>query len=455
MTVTPSPATLTGSTLTSTITVAPGSAAPGTYQLSVTGTAPQGSGVAPQTATLTVTVTAPASHSVTVSYCADNAPLWVAVQDGSGAWTQVTTGANNSYTVQFTGDRVGVASVTGTTGSSTDLSVFYATAAELQALGNAVNVQCRTATPSGKTVNGSVAGLGPTDFATISLGSASASVSGAGPFTFQLMNVPNGAHDLIAGLSTLSGTSLQLTKLIIRRGLDPAAGSTLPALDFGSSEAFAPVTRNVTINGLGTDQATVGTSLVTATGSSTFLGFGSPSTAATQPYYGVPDAQLQSADLHQMFVSAAPVGSSNSSRAAFVYFHSAADRTVTLGAALGAPTITTLAPTPYLRLRAQLPQQSDYNRLAEVSYSQSNGTSGSRTASVAMTAGYAGGGAYTLDIPDFSGVAGWNNAWGLQPGVSTNWSVAEIGGTFLFGFQAPSEGASFVEASLSGTITSP
>jgi hypothetical protein len=334
------------------------------------------------------------------------------------------------------------------------LSVFFATAAELEAAGNAVNPRCGF-TGVNKTVNGSVENVGIDEMAQITLGDSSATVLGLlGVKTFQLKDVPMRTLDLIATRSTRSGSTLLVNKLIVRRDQNPADGSTLPVLDFLSSEAFAPATANVTISGLGTDETFLVAGLITANGTSAFVSNGSASTATTQFYSGVPDSKLIPGDLHQLFVSAAPVGSSDSSREAEVFFHSVADRSVTLGAPLSAPTITTTGTTPYLQLRAQLPTQSDYDRFGQISYSQGSGGA-SRRVSVAMTKGYAGSAGYDLLIPDLSAAAGWNNAWGLQPAVSTQWNAEEFGGTLLFGFQAPSEGASVVAASLRGSISSP
>lgn len=458
MTVTIDPPSVPGNATTATISVSPdATVTPGDYTLTIQGT---GTGVTAQSTTLAVTVTG-VPTSATYAFCADNAPVWLAVQDGNGPWTRVTPVATNTYTFQFTSGRGGVAYVTSASGS-TDVTVLYATSAELAGTGGTNTVECTT--PAGKTVNGSVAGLGPStptvsDFATIVLGPSTASATEAMP-TFQLTNVPNGPHDLIASRSTFtfSGTDFTsvVNRIIIRRALDPPNGSTLPVLDFGSAESFAPATANVTIGNLGTDQALTSTALSTANGSSAAFSFTSASAAATQPYYGVPDAQLIAGDIHVLSVIATPTGPSpTTSRFASLYFRSVTDRTVTLGSVLGVPTITREAAAPYLRLRAQLPLQAEYNSAGGVSYTQ--GTSPSTTWSVLMTGAYAGGAAYDLIIPDLSGAAGWNNAWGLVPGVSTEYSVFEIGGTFnqFFPGRVPVEGATSVFATRSGTIASP
>ena len=448
MAVTVTPASVTGTTAT--IEIAPTTAvAAGSYTLTIQGT---GTGVTTQSTTLTVQVAAASTTSGTYAFCADNAPTWFAVQDGNGPWTRVTASAANSYSFSFASGRGGIAYVTNSSGGA-DLTVLFATAAELAGSGT-TNVAC---TIGGKTVNGSVAGVAATDFATIALASSTAQVIGAGAHTFQLEGVPSGAHDLIASRAeqTMSGSDylLVVNRLIIRRGLDPADGSTIPVLDFAASESFAPATADVTINNLGGDEASSAVSLNTANGTSSSFYFSIPSTASTRPYFDVTDAQLAGGDLHSLLVFASAPSDETSVRLASVYLRSVANRSVTLGPAIGAPTITTVASSPYLRLRAQLPLQGEYDRFGGVTYSQSSG----RETSVFMTGAYAGSGPFDLTIPDLSAVSGWNNAWGLQPGVSTEWSVFESGGTFMSGFPGatPTEGATVISASRSGTISSP
>ena len=454
--VTVAPVSIPGTATTGTLTVvASSSAAAGTYSLTVTGT---GTGVANKTATLSVQVTAGTTQSATFAFCSDDAPAWFAVQDGSGPWTQVT-GTNNSFTFHFTSTKVGIAYVTTSATSGSDVTVVYATAAELQGVGGTTTVECTT---GGKSVNGSVANVGASELATISLASSSATVIGGGVNTFQLTGLPQGAHDLVASriTQTISGTSISyaLNRLIIRRNLDPANGSTLPVLDFNASESFAPATANVTIGNLGSDQALAEAGLTTANGTSASFFFSSPSTATTLPYYGVPDAKLATGDLHSLTVFATPPGSGSpsTSRVAALYFRSVTDRTVTLGSTLGVPTITTVATTPYLRLRAQLAAQSEYNRLAGIFYTQGSGAS-ERSVSVMMTAAYAGAASYDLTIPDLSAASGWNNAWGLQPAVATQWTEIEAGGSFNFFFpgQHPTDGSTVLYATRTGTIASP
>jgi hypothetical protein len=337
------------------------------------------------------------------------------------------------------------------------LAIYYGTQAELSGTGGS---QCLAG--SGKTVNGSVAGVGTSSSATVSLGPKTASVSGAsGSPNFTLTNVPDGALDLVASKSTtaFNGTSISITldKLIIRRGVNAANNSTMPVLDFGSAEAFDPVQANLSVGNLGADVATASTFYFTASGSSAagagvFNG-GLPGSGPFK-YYGVPSAKQAPGDLHLAQAIAFPsLGNTSTLRIAGLYFKDPTDRTVTMGPVLNAPTVTVTATSPYVRFNATGTLNTEYGQSFAMTYSQAN-TTLSRFVQITATQSYLGGLAYNFTIPDFSGVAGWDNNWGLKTGISTTWSV--VGAAFTgigFGSGTPVEGSTFTAGARTGSIT--
>jgi hypothetical protein len=339
-------------------------------------------------------------------------------------------------------------------GGGYSLSIFYATQAELTGQGTGVCFQ----PPSGKTVNGTVAGVGPTDLTQVFVGGSLGTLTGT---NYQVQNVPNGTVDLFAGHATLTisgtGASIAVDKLIIRRDLNPANGATLPVLDFGGTEAFAPQKNTLTVNGLGAgESAIISESYYTPNG---FVGSvtGDPTeTGATHTLYGVPAAKQAAGDLHGLNVIASNVtgGQAASVRYMTTYFHTASDRTVTLGPSLNAPTITTVATTPYVRFRAQLAQQPEYDKAFAVTFGQGTGA-GLRATTISATPAYLNGAAFDFTIPDFSGVAGFDPNWGLKAGVATTWSVTAIGWNGANGIfnPVPAEGAVVQFASRTGTVT--
>jgi hypothetical protein len=295
----------------------------------------------------------------------------------------------------------------------------------------------------------------------VSLGPKSTSVSASGSLNFSLTNVPDGALDLIAGrqTTTINTTTFEFTvvldKLIIRRGVNAANNSTLPVLDFGSSEAFDPAQANLTIGNLGTDVGFTLTSYFTANGSGTtgaaLSSFPAPGSGPFK-YYGVPANKQVAGDLHVAIAFAIPsLTSSDQSRFAALYFKDPTDRTVTLGGAFPAPTITVAATTPYVRFRAQGALPTEYNQFLSISYNQGQG---GRSASISASQNWlAGVNSYDLSIPDFTAVAGWDNNWGLKAGQQTQWSVTGYSFTGAFQTSLPTEGSTFKGGSRSGTIT--
>jgi len=449
LTVTANPTSATANTSALTITAA-ANTAPGTYTITVNGAA---TGTTAQTATFTVTVTAPSSGNASYQFCASATPLWFAVQDGTGAWTRVTP-TNNTFSFGITGTKGGVAYVQSDGANGFTLTVMYGLKQELTDAGAGL---CPSTTQ--KTVNGSVSGLATGEIASVSLGGVPATVATNTNFT--LNNVPDGPRDLVAAktLTSINGSNITSTvnKLIIRRAQNPAAGSTLPVLNFAAAEAFDPIQKNLTINGLGTDLASIVAGYVTANNALTTLYTDANITSSgSRVYFGVPTAQQATGDLHQVTVNALnSTGSTlNYARLFSTYFKDAADKTVTLGPVPATATVSVLSTTPYVRLRAQWTAQPEYNKYFSATFSQSN-TTAPRTSTVGATAGYVGGTTVDLSIPDFTGVAGWDPNWGLKAGAATTWTTAGISWSSSSGINASPavEGGTQQIGLRSGTIT--
>jgi hypothetical protein len=493
------PAAATANTSTLTLT-ASATATTGPATVTVTGT----SGTITQTATLALTVSAAVggSGNTTYEFCTvANTPLWLAVQNDApnGAWARVTpTGTKFQFNV--TGTKSAVAYVTGTASgsiSATSLGVagklarmvqqeivakggrfarrasgYTASAASSMADTYTLNLVYGTQTElnqtgtnqclpgTGKTVNGTVAGLsGIGSTANVSLGPKYTSVSSSGSLNFSLTNVPDGALDLIATRQAFNQTTFAFTvdKLIIRRGLNQANNSTIPTLDFNAAEAIAPVTPALTVGNLGTDQASALSYYFTSGGSSSagaplFVG-GLPG-AGPFTYVGVPASSQAAGDLHLVEAVATPNGQTfDQFRYAAIYFKDPTARTVTLGAALNAPTVTVPATTPYVRFRATAAIQTEYNKFLNIQFIQS-GTA-SRTVSILATTSYLNGlTSYDFTVPDFTGVAGWDNNWGPKTGAQTTWFASAYGYTGIgFGSLNPLEGSTFTGAAKTGSLT--
>jgi hypothetical protein len=145
--------------------------------------------------------------------------------------------------------------------------------------------------------------------------------------------------------------------------------------------------------------------------------------AASFTAYGVPAGPQRASDFHQISITAA-IGTTNV-RTISESFHTLGARTVTLGSALAAPTITTLA-GPYKRLQAAFTQGGEYGGPSSFMYVDA---STDKTVSLFASAAYRGGPGITLALADFSALAGWDNSWAPAPAATGNWNTGAFGGS--------------------------
>jgi hypothetical protein len=395
---------------------------------------------------VTVATSGGGGSSTTYRVCG-RTMLFAAYQDGSGPWTAATI-SNDAITFNLSSGRGGVAYVFSNAATSFTTFIQYGTQAELNSTATCV------VPPTTKTIFGTVANVGASEGASIALGAAFAAVFQGGGSNFTLNNVPNLAADLIAARTViaLAGGSVTTTanKLIVRRNQNPGANTTLPVLDFNAAEAVTPVTRNLTINNIGADVVSVsvvfGSQLTTQ--AATALGILSdiPGTnAAVRPFPAHPAAGAN--DIHGFSIFTAPAG--GAVRALVASYRDGIDRTVTLGPAIGAVTVTTAATAPSARLRAQYTTQAQYNRGWAINYQQNAGGY-FRAVNVNISPAYLGAvAALDTTIPDFSGLTGWNPLWPLVTGTVVNWGFTAVGGD-ISGFL---DGSVATTASRSGAIT--
>ncbi|MBA3918961.1 MAG: hypothetical protein C0516_10295 [Gemmatimonas sp.] len=426
VTATINPTSVTGTSATITFNAA-SNAATGNFTATVTGTA---TGLANVTTTIAGSVTAQGGGggNVNWTFCDPASfPLWFAVQNGSGAWTRVNpTGTINrvfSFTVGASG---GVAYAQQFDGSSgVQVTVQYLSAAEM---GAGAQTECQI-NRAGKTLNGTVANLTAGQFGFISVGGGTATVNGPAT-TYTINDAADGVTDLVGVRTALSPSfSFVPDRGVIRRNVNYAANSNIPVVDFQGAESFPVASANYTVANANGEQIFLVGSFITGNGLAGTFAFPGLSTGNVQTVYGVPSAQTQAGDLHQVLVtSTAGTGNVTSGRIFAQYNRILQDRTITLGAALNQPTITSLGSAPYSRWTATGTWQAEYGDGIGVSFSQQNNNTNAWTVTVSRS--YAGnGGNYSITVPDFSGVAGFNNSWGIAPG-STNWQLTATGGIF-------------------------
>ena len=427
-----SPAAPTGTSSTLTVNVG-GAVTPGVYHLTINGTGSAGNRSTP----LTLTVGTAGSGNVTVDFSScpvDQRAVWLAAQNGTGPWTRVSgVGDVDNFTIGSGGG--GLAYVVLGAGGVPSVTVQYMTQAEFTV---GTLVFCPPAT--GKTINGSVANAGAFDQTTVSLGGRSASVFSSGSPAFQLTDVPDGPQDLVAYDHSLVGGA---ESAIIRRSQNIADNGTITTLDFASVEAFTPATATITLNGLLGSEQYVQQEMVyqVAANCATAFLYNGDISGATFTAFGIPSSQQQPTDFHGLLVLAS---TSTGIRIIQQYNHSLVARTLTLGAVMPTPTITTLATPPaYKRLQAVYTLPTDYERSTWFGYQ--DGANNSVT--ISATFGYLGGPSTTLALPDFSALSGWDNNWAPSSTSTGTWFVSGNGGSG----SVCTEGASVKAATVNGT----
>jgi hypothetical protein len=449
LTVTVNPSTTTDTAATLNIAAAL-SVPAGTYPVIITGTA---SGLPSQTATLGVQVTPASGGSgdIAFSYAGcdpSEVPIWVAAQNGTGAWSRVMPGPNNTFAFNISAVG-GVAFVT-TDGAGYYTGVLYGNRADFTSL--ALGDRCRGLEPSAGTarLTGSVSATGAATTAAVALGRAHTEfpVVAGTTLSYALDGVPAGRRDLIGAtvVKNSSGVTTGVSRLILRRNVTYT--SAIPGLNFGGPEAVIPVNRPIGTLNLDGDASTAEVSFVTVNGSSApyVSRQGGPNGV---PFSGLPDSLLQPGDLHAIQIVAASA-SGTSFRVAILLHHSVVTDTVAFGPALNQPNVTTIGTSPYLRLRAQVASQTAYSAAASVDFSQNE-----NSVSVTTLAGYSANGPsnWSLDTPDLSS-AGYNPVWGLKSGAPVDWEVVALGGSVLpFLGATPSDGVRTLGAGVSSSAS--
>jgi hypothetical protein len=341
------------------------------------------------------------------------ANVWLAYQDGDGPWT-VPALANGSYQFTLSSGRGGV--VTAGTDSIVGSYIFllYGSAQELAQI--APSVPCITDT---KQVHGNVAGLDTQHFGDIVLGNQPAVSQSDGPLNWP--TVAPGVVNLV-GVRFARGPDQDqhvLDRMIIRRDLTPGPGSTLAPVDFNGSESFAPASGHLMATGFGAGMVKAYSTYLADSTNAAPLSWTRSLLPAS--YAGVPPGHQRAGELHAVFLCSDDVvnGPLTFWRCAGGYFAAVGDRT--LDATFlpeSEPSVTLRASGPYPRPAATLTSTAN---AAHFVFAQQGAPNGS-TIVVWMSRAYVNGGAsWQFELPDFTGLPGWNAAW--APAQVNYWSV--------------------------------
>lgn len=410
------PAGTTGTASTVTVAVGAG-VAPGVYPITVRG---NGTGLAEATTNLQLTVTAGGGGgNVTFTFCAQSGiPLWLAFKNLGGSWTQVA-GVGGVFT--FTINPRGVVAWVMQDGAKTNMQVVYGSTSELGAQGATF---CR-GNGSVKTITGTATSIPGGDIASLYMGGGAAATLFA-PGPFQLDGVPDGLQDLVGVRSTIAALPL-VNRITFLRDLNLANNADVGTFDLESG--VAPAIQTATINNLGADQQVFASIFMSKNGTSAPIFTSLPDVVASQPWRGVPSGSTVAGDLQMQNIIATPNGSATGFpfRSVIQFHRNPADRTYTLPPYLNdPPTITLTGTSPYVTFTSTWTIQSaDFNQFWSLMLSPASGSVS--FVRISGASGYFGGGPVQLDLEAFG--AGFNSAWGLQPGIMLNWNFLAAGGS--------------------------
>ena len=431
----------TTSTSTSVTVAATASVAPGSYNISISGSQP-GLTPTPTPAVLAVTVTAaPATTNVSMPFCASGMPVWFAYQNDGYLWQRVTP-TGNAFNFAAT-DKLAIAFVF-QNGAASDARFYLATRSELAGI---TDRDCL----GSKSHPGTTNNVSATQTAIVSMGPGFEVVSNN---AYLMEGVPDRALDLVGTRGTLTSGLLTPDRMVIRRGVNIANGTSIPVIDFQGAESVVPASNNLSVAAMEAGEAVYVENVFQGTTATTGLMFSSQSTSNTHTMYAPPAASLVAGDLNELYIDAFNA-SGTVAHTLVTYFSTPGDRTETLGPLLTVPTVTVAATSPYVRERGQLASQTAYPTAARFVYLQ-GAASSNKYVVVVVTAAYLGGVPATWDVivPDVSGVTGFSNSWMHVTGQNTAFSGEAFSapGGLLFG-QTPTVGQSVKFAFRQSTVS--
>jgi len=364
---------------------------------------------------------------VQLDFCSNDTPVWFAFQNEDAAWAQLT--ANGEGTYSFTANNHVILAFVRQNGNDYATEIIYTTSTDLEQI---TGLACLEEGGS-KRLNGSIAGV-TSQSAVVTMNFSSVKLDPP-QTTFTLTQLADRPLDLVASRVNIVANSQASDRVILRRSVNLVNNATMPALDFGSAEAIVPGIVTATVTGLGASETTLlqnnfFSQLETSHTLSAVSGAANgPSTVVT-----LPASALAAGDYHDLF--AFGFTADGSVRGIERFFGAPANQSLVIGGALATPIVSTVATSPYIRLRASLSRQAEYGSAIDVDFSQQHTNLSVTSVSITATERYFGSRSWNVDIPNLSGVTGWQNSWGLVSGGGTiEWTVTAFNGRpeLLFG----------------------
>ncbi len=408
---------------------------PGVYTATVRANAP---GFAEQVAQVRLRISAPSTGNIEWKFCdGTRAMRFFAVRDGNGPWRHIvpsgpaapTLADPSVFAFSLTQPTGAVAMIT--LGEKTSASpliqgyrweVYYMTAQEIA---QRASEECARY-PEGRTrtATGSLTGYQSFDAVVASASRNALAFAGStGPLstTLTTQNLPVGPFDLFVTRSSFAALNVPIVtqQLILRRALNPAAGGALPALNF-TTDGVQPVTGVVTFGNVNGETFSFVSNFLTADGLNALFHASAAYGGISRAWYGVPAAQLQPTDLHQLV---ATTSNANARRAVIAYGAQVAHRTLDFGPTLASPTVVGgTGNTPPWVVRATGTLASDYTARAALYLRET--IADPRALMLTATRGALGAGSgYDIAVPDLSAATGFTAFWNLRRGATVRYTV--------------------------------
>ncbi len=472
------PATIApGETATNLLGLALDNAAPGLYTGTVRVSA---AGFAEQTASIRFRVSLPSTGSITWNFCrADRVPKYLAVRDGNGVWQHVVpdgpagataaTPAKFSFNLSQSTASVAIVWLGEKTSTSQLIeghywNVFYLSRQEIVDLAAEECTTNRDVTT--RLASGTITGYQSFDAIIASAGRHGLAFAGStGPLntTLSMQNLPLGPFDLLLSRTNFNtgGPDIAVQSLVLRRGIDPAAGGIVSPIDF-AVEGKAPAAGTLTFGNTGGESFYNTMTFRTTDGLNGWLATAGLFAPTSRFWYGIPSSQLIAGDLHQV---TATTGSATARRQIIYFTRDVANRTLTFGPSLSLPTVSPVVATPWI-LRATGTLGSDYVSRVSVYYRETIADPRTMTI-VASSAWLAGSSQYDVPVPDLAGTTGFMAFWNFRSGAPVKWIVTGGQGSpgdaltdvfCTFSGYCPVlsvDGATYLSAQATGAVTIP
>ena len=351
---------------------------------------------------------------ITLDFCANDTPIWFAFQDGGAPFQILTPDASGTFS--FTAKGLVTLAYVRQRGQDFRTDILFTTNVALAPLNDLVCLEAGGA----KQVNGTVTGHTGSQIGHVTLSTSDAFV-GAGQTAWTLSQLVDRPLDLIATRVDIDGFDQHSNKAIIRRSQNPVTGATLAALDF-DTEGFATGQATFTTGGIAAnDHAVVYNAFHSALGTAHTMTFVDNLADGPVVIETVPVAEMSASEFHKL--SAVATSPNGAIRGLERYFRTADPQNLTFGPVLIEPSITVVGRTPHVRLRTQVLGQVDYSTMINMAFHQQT-TTQAIDVSMSVTASYFAGtpSEWNLPMPNFDGLPGFQNAWGLKTGV-IDWRV--------------------------------